>query len=190
MTTSMTMRAIAYTSIWSAVLAPLCVVFINLLVAGKFDLSPVPTYAMVGAAFGVWTTFAMELLPALFEGRRPWLGIIWFTILGVASYAGISLALGSWLFATDMQDGLSRAVFFSAFMAVTIFFVVPARSENPAAMFSGMCAGFLFQPVVSALGLASAADPQQSLYGCIGAYVLFAIYQVTTKSIYDSAYKR
>lgn len=190
MTLSMIGRATLISTIWSAILAPVGYVLIQLMLHKTFDLSPVPVWALVGAAFGLWTSVWIELLPALFAGRRPWLGVVWFTAIGAGTYAVISLSLGAPLFAPTWKEGLLQAAFYSAFMAGTIYLVAPVKSESPAQMFSAMCAGFIFQPVLAALKLAPVADVQQCLYGCICAYLLSAVYDVTARAAYKRAYER
>ncbi len=190
MTLSMIGRATLISTIWSAILAPVGYVLIQLMLHKTFDLSPVPVWALVGAAFGLWTSVWIELLPALFAGRRPWLGIVWFTAIGAGTYAAISLSLGAPLFAPTWKEGLLQATFYSAFMAGTIYLVAPVKSESPAQMFSAMCAGFLFQPVLAAFKLAPTADLQQCLCGCICAYLLSAVYDVTARAAYKRAFER
>lgn len=190
MTLAMTVRATLISTIWSAVLAPAGYVLIQLMLHKTFELAPVPVWAMIGIAFGLWTSVWIELLPGLFAGHRPWLGIVCFIIIGVGAYALISIALGAPLFAPSWKEGLLQAFFYSAFMGVTVFLVAPVKSESPGQMFAAMCAGFLFRPVLAALQLAPAADLQQCLYGCICAYVLGAVYDVTLRAAYKRAYER
>lgn len=190
MTLAMTGRATLISTIWSALLAPVGYVLIQLMLHKTFDLAPVPVWVLIGVAFGLWTSVWIELLPGFFAGRRPWLGIVWFTIFGVGIYALISVALKAPLFAPSWKEGLLQASFYSAFMGVTVFLVAPVKSESPGQMFSAMCAGFIFQPALAALKLASFADLQQCLYGAICAYILSAIYDVTLKAAYKRAYER
>ncbi|QQR55848.1 MAG: hypothetical protein IPG59_12595 [Candidatus Melainabacteria bacterium] len=190
MTLSMIGRVTLVSIIWSAVLAPVGYVLIQLMLYKTFDLSPVFVWALVGGAFGLWTSVWIELLPALFAGRHPWLGMAWFTAIGAGAYAAISLLLGAPLFAPTWKEGLLQAAFYSAFMSATIFMVSAVKSESPAQMFSAMCAGFIFQPVLAALKLAPAADLQQCLYGCVCAFLLSAVYDHTARAAYKSAFER
>lgn len=190
MTLSMIGRVTLVSTVWSAFLAPVGYVLIQLMLHKTFDLSPVFAWALVGGAFGVWTSVWIELLPALFSGRHPWLGMVWFTAIGAGAYAVISLLLGAPLFAPSWKEGLLQASFYSAFMSAAIFMVSGVKSESPAQMFSAMCAGFIFQPVLAALKFAPVADLQQCLYGCICAYILSAAYDVTARAAYKRAYER
>ena len=190
MTLSMIARATLTSTIWSAILAPVGYVLIQLIEHKGFDLSPVPLWSLIGVGFGLWTSLWIELLPALFDGKRSWLGIVWFTVLGVGIYALIGYSLGAPLFAQSWQEGLLQATFYSAFLGVTIYLVAPVTSEAPAQLFSAMCAGFMFQPALAALKLASAADLQLCLYGVICAYLLSAVYDITLKAAYKRAYER
>lgn len=183
-------RATLISTIWSAVLAPVGYVLIQLVLNNVFDLSPVPLWALVGAYFGLWTSVCIELLPALFAGRRSWLGIAWFTALGAGIYAVISLSLGAPLFAPNWQEGILQATFYSAFMGGTIYLVASVKSESPAQMFSAMCAGFMFHPVFAALKLAPEADVQQCLFGMLCAYMLSFVYDMTLRAAYKRAYER
>ncbi len=106
MTLSMIGRVTLVSVIWSAVIAPVGYVLIQLMLHKTFDLSPVPVWTLVGGVFGLWTSVWIELLPAFFAGRRPWLGIVWFTALGVGAYAVLSLLLGAPLFAPSWKEGL------------------------------------------------------------------------------------
>lgn len=190
MTLSMIGRVTLVSVIWSAVIAPVGYVLIQLMLHKTFDLSPVPVWTLVGGVFGLWTSVWIELLPAFFAGRRPWLGIVWFTALGVGAYAVLSLLLGAPLFAPSWKEGLLQAAFYSVFMSATIFMVSAVKSESPAQMFSAMCAGFIFQPVLAALKLAPVADLQQCLYGCVCAYLLSAVYDRTARAAYKRAFER
>ncbi len=190
MTTFTLLRAIATTTIWSAALAPTGYVLISVLMGWGFDLSPVPTYAAIGAAFGLFTATTMEFLPGLFAGRYPSVGIIWFTLFGVVLYVAISFGLGNWLYASNMKEGLMACTFYAAFTGVVLYVVSHSRSEAPMYMFTGMTAGFMFQPLLAATGFAAAADLQQSLYGYLCAFFLSFIHHQTLNRAYDRAYKR
>lgn len=190
MTLSMIGRATLVSTIWSAILAPVGYVLVGWSLNCIVEPTSVFLWALVGGAFGLWTSVWIELLPALFAGRRPWLGVVWFTAIGAGAYAAISLSLGAPLFAPTWKEGLLQATFYSAFMSATIFMVSGVKSESPAQMFSAMCAGFIFQPVLAALKFAPVADLQQCLYGCICAYLLSAFYDVTARAAYKRAFER
>lgn len=191
MSATMTLRAIAQTSIWSAVLAPIGYLIITVMLEKQMPgLAPVPLWAGIGVAFGLVTAFTMEILPGLFYGRRPALGIVLFVTIGVAVYLGISYGLGTWLFASSMKEGLTACLYYSTFAGVILWFVSHAETDEPRYMFSGMIAGFMFQPALAGLGLAALPDLQQSLNGYICGFLLSAIHSQVAKSIYDRAYKR
>lgn len=159
MTLQMVLRTTSFTTVVTAIVACVCYLFIN---------ASAPVVIATAAVFAVYIAISTEAFQALYhKTSRPAYGMVHFMVLGLGVYLLTSKALGQPLFSQTMKDGVIGCIFFTLFGGFALFMAEVEDSGVGFYAFSGMLAGFVFQPLIAACGYASAPNLTLAMTGSI-----------------------
>lgn len=168
---AMILRATSLTTFVTTIVACICYLFINknTAVIGSF-----PFAICLSAAFAIYVATATEVFHKLFDRQNPSVGIPLLMLAGIVVYLMSSRILGTPLFSDSIKNGIVGCVFFNAYAGCILYMAYRENSSSAYYLFSGMIAGFMFQPFMTVMGLAAEANLNLALAGSlVGAAVGF-----------------
>lgn len=158
MTLQMVLRSTSFTTVVTAIVACVGYLFLN---------SSAIVVIATAAIFAIYIAISTEAFQVLYKRVPPVYGMVYFSVLGIVVYTLISKALGQPLFSETMKDGMIGCAAFTLFGGCALLLSEAEDSALSFYAFSGMLAGFAFQPILAACGFASAPNLNLAMTGAI-----------------------
>jgi len=172
MTLPIFLRATLYSALVSGILVTLAHVAYG---GGNVNPGTISATMALGAVLAVYTALTVEFFFALFNQKRPSLGIVFLMLSGLVVYVGVSKLLGAPLFSNSIKDGIVGCIFFTGFSGCALYLAARESSLQGFYLFGGMVAGFMYNPLIACVGVVTEPSLNQALGGSLVGAVLAVI---------------